>query len=518
MSAGDGSCGSDACGCSSGTPPSSADEAGASLVDQLDNESGFHPMGEEWEEEMRAMLEDTDYDADLGMDMARDAMRLVAGEMEEEEYYEKYHEAVVHEFDEDDRPMAADFADMEDPEDGSVLDSLKDLADQDVSRRDTMKKGAFAAGALGLGGVLPNDEQADNQELHSSTAAAQSDDEDGKRYGMVIDLDRCDGCLECVVGCMDENRTSSGANWMYVLTWEDETTEQENFLVRPCQHCSNAPCAKVCPVQARHIREEDGLVLTNYETCIGCRYCQVACPYGVNYFEWGEPEIPQDEIHSVDYTGPELRDMSRSERQDILQGSEDHLFDARGWEVDSRGPVGTMGKCTFCPSRQDGHVTPEHLEQKGLEDQAELHEGRDDLVGTVACMDSCDVQGMSAIHFGDLNDPDSRPNRYLEQRKEIEPSPEEKNEAIEDPEHWEDPTAPHHTSQLSAFRLLEEMGTEPNVVYLGNEPGPNAKQSDDPPVDYDRITSRLDDDDRQVVDRRKDVTDEWTDFGAWGAD
>ena len=494
MSAEDGSCGRSDCGCSTTGSVTTPGEAESNILERLENDSNFHPMGEDWEEQMRAQLEETEYDAELGMQMARDAMRLTAGEMSEEDFYAEYNEAVVREFGEDDRPMAEKF-DFDDPDEGSMVDSLKELAETDVSRRDTMKKGAFAAGALGLGGLLPGDDEESGDRGPVGTAAAQNDDPGTeRRYGMVIDLDRCDGCIECVVGCMDENRTSQGANWMYVMTWEDQATEQENFLVRPCQHCSNAPCAKVCPVQARHIRDRDGLVLTNYETCIGCRYCQVACPYGVNYFEWGEPDVPDDEISQVDYTAAELRGMSPSERENVLVESGDHKHDYRGYEVDSRGRMGTMGKCTFCPSRQDGNMGEEY-------------------VGTVACMDACDRQGMSAIHFGDLSDPDSRPNRYLERRKEVEPEIVEKFEEDtgEDWTEGEEFTTGSRESQLSAFRLMEEMGTQPNIIYLGNEPGPNAKQVEDPPVDYSLLRAE---DGRQVVDRRKDVTDQSTDWRA----
>ena len=265
---------------------------------------------------------------------------------------------------------------------------------------------------------------------------------------MVIDLDRCDGCLGCVSACREENNWSRGANWMYVMAYEDDGREGEDYLVRPCQHCSNAPCEKVCPVEARHTREKDGLVLTDYDACIGCRYCQVSCPYGVNYFQWGEPETPDEEI------------------------DDDHVYDDRGMAVDSRPPKGVMGKCTMCPTRQDD---PERR-------------------GTVACMDACDDMGMRAIHFGDLNDPESRPNEYLRNRRKIEtgrrPGPETTAEDI------------HHTStsegDVSTFKLLEAKGTDPNVIYVGDEPGPNAEQVEGP-VSYNRVHG--------TVDRRKDVLD-----------
>jgi hypothetical protein len=90
--------------------------------------------------------------------------------------------------------------------------------------------------------------------------------------------------------------------------------------------------------------------------------------------------------------------LDEEERHQQLSEANDHVYDHRGKWADSRPPQGVMGKCTMCPSRQDEHT--------------------DNPRGTVACMDACDSQGMSAIHFGDLDDPESRPNEYLRQRAE----------------------------------------------------------------------------------------------------
>src|SRR3972149_726626 len=111
------------------------------------------------------------------------------------------------------------------------------------------------------------------------------------RYGMVIDLDRCMGCRACMEACKVENATVEGHFWMKVFRFEEGAYPDVHvgFLPRPCPHCENAPCVKVCPVQARH-HQEDGLVLTDFKRCIGCRYCEVACPYGVNFFAFTEPE------------------------------------------------------------------------------------------------------------------------------------------------------------------------------------------------------------------------------------
>ena len=477
MSSEDQSCGCSSCQCKDNTVVSSGDsEETASSDASWRGDGVFHPMGAEWEREMEAMLDDTEYDTDLGLAMAEDAMRLVAGELSEEEFHGKYHDAVVNEFGTDDRPLPETLAALETEDENELAEQLQTLSEEDLSRRDTMKKMGLGAAAVGLGSGALNAGDDDDEPEQAATAAAQEDDDgDDVQWGMVIDLDRCDGCLQCVIGCMEENNTSTGANWMYVLTYEEENTDQENFLVRPCQHCSNAPCAKVCPVEARHIRDEGGLVLTDYETCIGCRYCQVACPYGVNYFQWGHPDTPIGEIEQVDVPTDEIQAMDQEERMETLAGSGDHYHDQRGRAVDSRPPKGVMGKCTFCPSRQDGNMG-------------------EDAVGTVACEDACDAAGMSAIHFGDMNDPDSRPRRYLDRRSE---------QALDQDTEFDDPEEEYEETvtpwgKLSGFRLLEEMGTEPNVTYLGNEPGPNAEQVEGP-VTYEDIGA---------VDRRKDHLDQ----------
>jgi molybdopterin-containing oxidoreductase family iron-sulfur binding subunit len=507
-----------------------------------ETDESFHPMGAEWEDRMREELEDTDYDADLGMQMARDAQRLVAGEISEEQFYAEYHDDVKEEFEADERPIFDDLdgVDLDELEDESLLESLADvdLSSDDVSRRDLMSKMGAAGLFLGYSAFATYDNQQE-EEIPEQVSGVRplGEDEREHRWGMVIDLDRCDGCLACVTGCIDENGTSTGANWMYVFNYEDEQSGEDNFLVRPCQHCSNAPCAKVCPVRARHTREKDGLVLTNYETCIGCRYCQVACPYGVNYFQWGEPDVEMDRIDHLDMIPEEVRKLDPgeeaadygagtyaepgSERHDaLLNAGEmgDHVYDARGWWVDSRPPNGVMGKCTMCPSRQD-ETTAEDMEK-----------------GTVACMDACDNQGMSAIHFGDMDaevgDDYDRAVRYLERRTEVNPSPDQKNNAdpeedgygwpedgatpqprdsIYEQEDWERPPAPHPESQISSFKLLEDLGTRPNITYIGNEPGPEAEQykEDEAPVAYSDLENKWG---VEVKDKRI----EHLDYGASG--
>ncbi len=374
------------------------------------------------EERMERLLDDTEYDTELGVEMAKDAQRVAAGELSEAEFYRQYHEDGLDEFGEDDREISGL---LDDAGGDGFADRLSGLADDEgLSRREVMKKGGAAAVALGL-----------FASVDSETAAAQEgDDGEGTRYGMTINLNNCDGCLACVVACNEEHGTSRGANWMYVFTYEDEDQGDENFLVRPCQHCTDSPCTKVCPVGARHTREQDGLVLTDYDICIGCRYCEVSCPYGVNYFQWGEPDVPENEL------------------------DDDHQYDERGRWVGSRPPKGVMGKCTFCVDRQDGQMGEEKI-------------------GTTACEEAC---AMDAIHFGDMNDPESAPNQHLREYREQQ----ENDQSY--------PNRKEHT--VSTFKLMEERGTDPNVHYIGNEPSPHAEQVEGP-VTYE---------DAGIVDNRKE--------------
>ncbi len=351
---------------------SSDDPTGGEGPDGADEP--FHPLGESWQDELEDLLDETEYDTELGMEMGKDAMRVTKGELSEEEFHERYHDDVMEEFGEDERPIASpDDGD----EEGGLGAMLSKFATGEESRREMLKKAGAGVGfaSLGWGAV---DQQEPEQEAVEEPGEVQPD-EDATQWGMTIDLEYCDGCLSCVTACNAEHNWDLGANWMYVLAFEDgdvESPEPDNFesehdfnyLVRPCQHCTDAPCEKVCPTTARHTRDEGGLVLTDYDVCIGCRYCQVACPYGVNYFQWEEPNVDEEEL------------------------SPDMVYDQRDRRVSSRAPRGVMSKCVFDPPRQDGNFGEE-------------------LVGTTACEAACPP---SVIQFGDKNNPNSDPSRYQE--------------------------------------------------------------------------------------------------------
>ena len=107
------------------------------------------------------------------------------------------------------------------------------------------------------------------------------------RNCLVIDLDRCSGCDTCVAACKYENNVPLGEYWNRVNvvgptgTWP---RIEQSWLPTQCQQCENAPCITACPTGASYRDEENGLVLIDHETCIGCQTCIEACPYGARSY------------------------------------------------------------------------------------------------------------------------------------------------------------------------------------------------------------------------------------------
>jgi molybdopterin-containing oxidoreductase family iron-sulfur binding subunit len=131
------------------------------------------------------------------------------------------------------------------------------------------------------------------------------------------------------------------------------------YLPVQCQQCDNAPCVKVCPVEATW-KEKDGIVVIDYNWCIGCRYCQAACPYHARRFNWKKPEIPAEEVNPVQaYLSNRIRSK------------------------------GTMEKCTFCLHRTRKGKMP-------------------------ACLEACPT---GARVFGNVLDPESEIRWVLENKR-----------------------------------------------------------------------------------------------------
>jgi Fe-S-cluster-containing dehydrogenase component len=165
------------------------------------------------------------------------------------------------------------------------------------------------------------------------------------RWGMVIDISKCLGCHACTIGCVAENRLPPGVVYRPVLDEEIGTypSVRRRFTPRPCVQCQNPPCVKVCPVQATY-KNEQGVVVVDYNRCIGCRYCLVACPYAArtsDFGEWYTKGTPDTEGTLVG-------------RQAAADGYETPAPVEYGKQWANRGrrsPVGNARKCHFCLHR-----------------------------------------------------------------------------------------------------------------------------------------------------------------------
>ncbi|MCH7732430.1 MAG: 4Fe-4S dicluster domain-containing protein [Candidatus Marinimicrobia bacterium] len=223
-------------------------------------------------------------------------------------------------------------------------------------------------------------------------------------WGMVIDLNKCTGCAACVSACRSENNVPNvGPEESQIgraLFWMDivEVVEGEypdvrvQYIPRPCFHCENPPCTKVCPVRSTY-KNNEGLVAQIYHRCIGCRYCMVACPYTVKSFNWYEPERPEEFLQTCN---PDV----------------------------SLRMKGVVEKCSFCSHRLQHAREQAKFESRALK-EADYQP---------ACKEACPT---SAIVFGDFENENHEVYRLKKSNR--------------------------------AFRMQEDLGTEPKVVYLSRE-------------------------------------------------
>ena len=187
------------------------------------------------------------------------------------------------------------------------------------------------------------------------------------RWTMVADLRRCVGCQTCTAACKHANATPPGVQWRRVLDMEfgEYPQVQRVFVPVGCQHCDEPPCMDVCPTTATRKRP-DGVVTIDYDICIGCAYCAVACPYQARYrsdaptFAYGEAS------------------PSEAQRADPAR-------------------LGVATKCTFCVDRIDAGLA------------AGLTPGVD-ADATPACVNACITHTLA---FGDADDPRSNVSQLL---------------------------------------------------------------------------------------------------------
>lgn len=115
------------------------------------------------------------------------------------------------------------------------------------------------------------------------------------QYGFYINSSKCTGCKTCQLSCKDEKDNSLGINFRRVYEygggiWQEVDSFWKNdvfsyYLSIACNHCDEPTCVHGCPTGAMHKREQDGLVVVNQDVCIGCRYCEMRCPYGAPQFD-----------------------------------------------------------------------------------------------------------------------------------------------------------------------------------------------------------------------------------------
>ncbi|WP_437874363.1 4Fe-4S dicluster domain-containing protein [Sorangium sp. So ce513] len=227
-----------------------------------------------------------------------------------------------------------------------------------------------------LGDVIRRLERQTREDYGREVTIRDVRPQEGVQFGYALSLSVCIGCRKCVEACHVENNHDRRTNNSYirVLEMEQGSFDMEKgnatyehavpakgkyYLPVQCQQCENPPCVKVCPVQATW-KEPDGIVAVDYNWCIGCRYCEAACPYHARRFNWTKPEIPADEIN------PDQGYLSNRIR-----------------------PQGVVEKCTFCMHR--------------------TREGR-----MPACLEACPT---GARVFGNLLDPDSEIRWVLENKR-----------------------------------------------------------------------------------------------------
>ncbi|GJL81823.1 MAG: 4Fe-4S ferredoxin [marine bacterium B5-7] len=192
------------------------------------------------------------------------------------------------------------------------------------------------------------------------------------RYVMVADLNRCVGCQTCTAACKHANATTPGVQWRRVLDIEsgEYPDVRRTFVPVGCMHCSEPPCMEVCPSTATRQRD-DGLVTIDYDLCIGCGYCMVACPYQARF--------------KVTSIGKAYKNGHMSHEQ-----SREH-----------RERLNVAQKCTFCIDRIDAGLA------------AGLTPG-EDVDATPACVNSCIAD---ALTFGDIEDSDSHVSQLLREQR-----------------------------------------------------------------------------------------------------
>ena len=215
------------------------------------------------------------------------------------------------------------------------------------------RRGFLGVAAAALGGVMlaPGIRLIEVAQAATPSTGANP----AVRWGLLIDVNQCaEGCNACVQACNAENGldptpTRTSAQWIRIVQVKETKTTRAAQLPVMCQHCAEPPCVDVCPTGAS-FKRADGIVLVDRHSCIGCRYCMMACPYKARSF---------------------VHEPLSDQKPDVPRGK------------------GCVESCTLCVHRID----------KGER--------------TTACAEACSKAGHGAIVFGDLNDVASEISRRV---------------------------------------------------------------------------------------------------------
>ena len=277
-----------------------------------------------------------------------------------------------------------------------------------------------------------------------------------QQWGMTVDLNVCTGCSACVIACQAENnipvvgklQVSHGRSmhWIRIDRYyasengfnqdRGEYPQNPEMVHEPmmCQHCENAPCETVCPVNAT-VHSEDGLNVMAYNRCVGTRYCANNCPFKVrrfNFFDYNQRPVGKKKIAGqfgtyYEYLGP----LTEKGAPDIVKLQKNPNVTVR--------MRGVMEKCTYCVQRIEEAKIAQHVRVSGS--GGDLRIPRDSF--TTACAQACPNE---AIVFGDIADPESRVSKIKQQNRN--------------------------------YRLLQYLNVNTRTSYLARIRNPNPKMPD----------------------------------------
>ncbi len=167
----------------------------------------------------------------------------------------------------------------------------------------------------------------------------------GTKWAMLIDLRRCTSCKSCTAGCVAEQKSPPGV--IYRPVYEEETGSfpkvRIRFTPRPCMQCDNPPCVKACPNKGEGKatwKAKNGIVMINYEQCIGCGRCVIACPYKARTLDGGG---------FYTETTPKIEEYEKSPAWEY----------GRKWPREKNHiPIGNARKCHFCHHRLKNSMVP----------------------------------------------------------------------------------------------------------------------------------------------------------------